>query len=142
MNLLISTESNSCFSIAIGQENITKMKTINQAFKQSELLLKEIKQIISADLSGLEKIFVVIGPGDFSALRIGCATANALAYGLDIPVYGIKLKKIYLGLEEKQKMEKVWSDGLKVSKKTTNNSFKQIAIPEYGKKPNITKSKK
>ncbi len=40
------------------------------------------------DLSKLTGIVVYSGPGSFTSLRIGHATANALAAGLDIPVVG------------------------------------------------------
>lgn len=58
----------------------------------SELLMPHIGQIIS--IAGVEKkeiraIAVSIGPGSFTGLRIGLATAKALAYALDIPIIGV-----------------------------------------------------
>ena len=41
----------------------------------------------------LKKIFVIKGPGPFTAVRIAIATANTLAYGLKIPIIGVEFKK-------------------------------------------------
>jgi tRNA threonylcarbamoyladenosine biosynthesis protein TsaB len=68
------------------------------------------------DLSG---ICVFSGPGSFTGLRIGISFANALAFGLDIPVYETKKKGIL----------------------NTRNP-KKIVIPFYGSEPRITKPKK
>ncbi len=58
----------------------------------SELLMPHIEQIIST--AGVEKkeikaIAVSIGPGSFTGLRIGLATAKALAYAFGIPIIGV-----------------------------------------------------
>jgi tRNA threonylcarbamoyladenosine biosynthesis protein TsaB len=57
----------------------------------SELLMPHIEQILST--AGIVKtqinaIAVSIGPGSFTGLRIGLATAKALAYALNIPIIG------------------------------------------------------
>lgn len=41
-----------------------------------------------ADWPDVTGIGVLRGPGSFTGLRIGVATANALAYSLDVPVVG------------------------------------------------------
>lgn len=53
-------------------------------------LLPTISRLIKKtkhDWSKLSGIIVVSGPGPFSALRIGVATANALAFALKLPLY-------------------------------------------------------
>ena len=78
----------------------------------SERLLLELKQFLKKHkvaLSDLQKIFVNPGPGGFSTTRTGVATANALAFALDIP------------LAE-------WPSGI----------VKKIVLPKYDKLPNIT----
>ena len=49
-------------------------------------LLKKAK-ITVKDLTG---IFVVIGPGSFTGLRVGIAIANQFAHQLNIPIIGLK----------------------------------------------------
>lgn len=102
------------------------------------LLVKEIKWLAHRELSAtlskqysdilknvgisqdeLTGICVFQGPGSFTGLRIGISFANALAYGLEIPIYATK---------EKNKLDLLKSV--------------EVVIPEYGAEPTITKPKK
>lgn len=80
---------------------------------QKILMKAKIEKI---DLSG---ICVFSGPGSFTGLRIGISFANALAFGLKIPVYETKKRGII----------------------NTKNP-KKVVIPFYGSEPRITKPKK
>ncbi len=53
----------------------------------SRLLLPAIHDLLAGDRP--EAILVVIGPGAYAGIRVGIATAEGLALGLGIPVYGI-----------------------------------------------------
>ena len=140
MSLLISTPQNTHFSVAIGNETIEQFKVVKKSYRQSELLLKTINEFVGTGhcpaRAAVKNIFVVEGPGAFSALRIGIATANALSYGWKIPVIGIKLKKEWQALEEKEKLEKIWQAGVAAIKNKTKN--KGFVAPFYGSEPNIT----
>lgn len=46
-------------------------------------------------LSRIERILAVTGPGGFMSLRVGIALANALAWGLHIPLAGIHLSDLW-----------------------------------------------
>ena len=110
---------------------ILELKNIEAKYKQSEKLLSEIEKLKfkNKDLRG---IMVVVGPGGFTSLRIGIATANAMAWSLNIPILGIENKE---DLEDKELLDKNF-------KKVLNKKvFKQV-LPKYGKEPNITISKK
>ena len=52
--------------------------------------------------SQLDAVFVAVGPGGFSALRVGISTAKAMAVALDVPVVSVGTLDIeaqpYLGL--------------------------------------------
>lgn len=133
MYLLISTENNSYFSVAVGSVKIEKLKTIQKPYKQSELLLKTIVGLVKK--KKIDGVMAVEGPGGFSALRIGIATANALAFSYKIPVVGVKLKKTWLKLSEEEKIEKVWQFGIKELKDAEVGKW---LIPFYDKEPNIT----
>ncbi len=58
----------------------TLMSMIDSALKQSELEIKDIDLIASAN-----------GPGSFTGLRIGVSAVKGIAHALDIPVVGVSI---------------------------------------------------
>ncbi len=59
----------------------------------AETIHTKLADVIGAQGRALEDIKGIVvykGPGSFTGLRIGISTANALAYGLGIPVAGIE----------------------------------------------------
>lgn len=133
MILLISTENNNRFSLLLGNEKkISQIKIIDKPFRQSELLLNEIKNIIGKNT--LTGIIVVNGPGSFSGLRIGIATANALAYAWRVPIVGVKIKSAWMNENLKVYLEKIWRAGVKQLMKNIKLKF---VLPQYGRQPNI-----
>lgn len=77
-------------------------------------------------LTDLKGIVVYEGPGSFTGLRIGVSVANALAYGLNIPV-SAATGQDWIG------------QGIK---RLVDNKGAQYAMPEYGSPVHITKPKK
>ena len=77
-------------------------------------------------LEDLTGIVAYQGPGSFTGLRIGLSVANALAYGLSIPIVGA-----------------TGDDWLKTSRQAlqTRPETKPIT-PEYGAPVHITQQKK
>ena len=122
MILYINTSKTDLIEVKLFLDNkLVKEKISNENLKQSELLLKMIDKVVH-DLKKLEAIYIVSGPGAFSALRIGVSTANALAWSLHIPVMELKVDQ-------------------DISQVKISKEFKPV-IPKYGKEPNITKAKK
>lgn len=62
-----------------------------------EILLDLIEQVISphCQKQDLNEIYVTIGPGSFTGVRIGIATALGLKIGLKIPLFGISSFKAH-----------------------------------------------
>ena len=87
--------------------------------KIEEILLKEHKS-----LTDLDRIIIYQGPGSFTGLRIGFSVANALGYGLEIPVIA--------------NIGETW---LETSLKSNTSLFEPVH-PLYGSEPNITNPKK
>lgn len=93
----------------------------------SERLLPELQKFLKRrklSLDKLEKIAVVVGPGQFSSVRTGVAMANALAFGLNLPVVGLRG-------ERKTEFSDIARDkGL------------PMVLPYYDREPNISKPKR
>ncbi|MCX6786065.1 MAG: tRNA (adenosine(37)-N6)-threonylcarbamoyltransferase complex dimerization subunit type 1 TsaB [Candidatus Komeilibacteria bacterium] len=129
MILFINTSKTDLIQVKLIKDNkILAQAGSREQFKQSELLLSLIDKVKGT--KKLTAIAVVSGPGAFSALRLGIATANALAWSLHIPVIEVSAEE---AIDEKL------FDILK--NKTAGKDFKPI-VPKYGREPNITAAKK
>lgn len=151
MYLYINTSQSEKIVLALMNKKgeILKLKSIQAKYKQSERLLKEIDKILNVSvgtpqravlgLENLKGVLVVVGPGGFTALRIGVATANTLAWSLDIPILGMENKN---NLDDKKLIDKNFKKILKLKKFNSANVAGRQVLPKYGKQPNITISKK
>lgn len=80
-------------SVALGTADTLLAEITLQTKKtHSELLMPHISKVL--EMAGVKKtdlkgIAVSIGPGSFTGLRIGLATAKTLAYALKIPLVGV-----------------------------------------------------
>lgn len=95
----------------------------------SETIHKKIEELLGAKqkkLNNIQGIIVFKGPGSFTGLRIGITVANALAYGLKIPVVG--------------KGGQNWIDDGIAS--LNSGADDKIVLPEYGSEPHITQQKR
>lgn len=88
----IDTSSKLC-SVAIIEDNkLTKKIELDQGFTHSEILMPIIKEILEdcqITLSSIDLIVCDIGPGSFTGIRIGVATAKAFSDSLGIPTIGV-----------------------------------------------------
>ncbi|WP_217587750.1 tRNA (adenosine(37)-N6)-threonylcarbamoyltransferase complex dimerization subunit type 1 TsaB [Lentibacillus saliphilus] len=93
MKILAMDTSNKALSVAIVDEGeIIAELTTNIAKNHSVRLMPAVEQIMKeANLqpSELDKIAVAKGPGSYTGVRIGLATAKSMAWALNIPVVGI-----------------------------------------------------
>jgi tRNA threonylcarbamoyl adenosine modification protein YeaZ len=67
-------------------------RSVTNAFAHAEQLMPLAVAALAAagvQLRELQAVVVGIGPGPFTGLRVGIATAAALGDGLDIPVHGV-----------------------------------------------------
>lgn len=95
----------------------------------AETLHSKISELLQANhkaLKDVQGIVVFQGPGSFTGLRIGLSVANALAYGLGIPIVAT--------------MDPGWLEtGLA---RLAQGDTDHITVPEYGALPHITQQKK
>lgn len=70
----------------IAEYNVQYKKTHSQTLLP---MLDELKKMIELDLDSVDAVAISRGPGSFTGLRIGSATAKGLAQALDIPIVEI-----------------------------------------------------
>lgn len=69
---------------------VLKSEFINAGLTHSETLLPMIKRVMQgADYSKLDAIAITAGPGSFTGVRIGVATAKGLAFKNNIPCISV-----------------------------------------------------
>lgn len=67
------------------------------------LKLKEALEQAGCDPQALDQLVVTMGPGSFTGIRIGLATAKSLGLALNKPVYGIStLQALVYQIEEQE----------------------------------------
>ena len=81
-NLSIDTSSEICGVSLLEDDKLIDDNSLNNGRTHSENLMPLIKEILdrnNIDLSGIDLISIVVGPGSFTGIRIGIATVKALA---------------------------------------------------------------
>ena len=90
MKLLALDSSGNVASVAILEGDVLKAEyTIDYKKTHSQTLLPmldEIRRMTDFDLSDIDAIAVAAGPGSFTGLRIGAATAKGLGLALNKPI--------------------------------------------------------
>ncbi len=90
MKLIAIDSSGLTASVAIiGDEGLTASYTVDYRKTHSQTLLPmldEITRMTETDLSSADAVAVSAGPGSFTGLRIGSATAKGIALALGIPI--------------------------------------------------------
>ncbi len=93
MKLLAIDSSGLVASVAvIEDDNLMGEYTINYKKTHSQTLLPmldALAQMVELDLHSIDAIAVAKGPGSFTGLRIGSATAKGLGLALDLPIVEI-----------------------------------------------------
>ncbi|MDA9003937.1 tRNA (adenosine(37)-N6)-threonylcarbamoyltransferase complex dimerization subunit type 1 TsaB [bacterium] len=89
--LAIDTATDHCSVALLANGNMTT-RTHQGAREHTDKLLVSIDELCreqACAISQLDAIALTIGPGSFTGLRIGLATAQGLAYGHDLPLIGV-----------------------------------------------------
>jgi tRNA A37 threonylcarbamoyladenosine modification protein TsaB len=136
MILIINTCPKEYFEIITSEKKGEhKTKKIAGKFNQAEKLVPAVAKIIDktkAGTKGLRGLGVVAGPGGFTAVRIGVATANALAYSLKLPLVSLRADDFE---DNADLVAKVY---IKLAKSPKG----KLVMPIYDREPNITMAKK
>ena len=90
MKILALDSSGNVASIALLEDDVLKAEyTIDYKKTHSQTLLPmldELKRMTELDLESIDAIAIAAGPGSFTGLRIGAATAKGLALALEKPI--------------------------------------------------------
>lgn len=93
MKILGIDSSGLVVSVAVTQDGVLLGEyTTNFKKTHSQTLLPmldELKNMIDLDLDSMDAIAVAGGPGSFTGLRIGSATAKGLGFALDKPIISV-----------------------------------------------------
>ena len=90
MKILALDSSGLVASVALAEDdNLIAEYTVQYKKTHSQTLLpmlEEISRMVELDLAAVDAIAVAAGPGSFTGLRIGSATAKGLAFALQKPI--------------------------------------------------------
>ena len=90
MKILAIEASGAAASVALIEDNVLRAEfTINHRMTHSQTLMpliNEIKQYLELDINTIDYIACSEGPGSFTGLRIGAATAKGIAMGIKKPI--------------------------------------------------------
>lgn len=90
MKILALDSSGLVASVALAEDDtLIAEYTIQYKKTHSQTLLpmlEEIRDMVELDLSTVDAIAVAAGPGSFTGLRIGSATAKGLAFAMEKPI--------------------------------------------------------
>lgn len=89
---LDTTEKNKLVLSLSGKVNMARIFEVEQGLKSNKLILVLSNFLLENNVSfcDLKRVIVKNYGGGFTSLRVGVSFANALAYALNIPVFGEK----------------------------------------------------
>ncbi len=132
--LLIDTVSEPATVAIVTQRSVLAKATVADRRQLSEQLLSRIDGLsreARQPLDGLAAIGIVSGPGPFTALRIGTAVANALAYANRTPL-------VPAGADE---VPSLAAFAALVHQRLEAGKTVRAVLPTYGREPSITPPK-
>lgn len=95
--LLLDTSDNKKILVGLIINGHKYIQTKRITSNKTQIILPQIDKILKKHLLKLKiisEIRINTGPGSFTGLRVGLASANALSFALKIPVNGKKVGEI------------------------------------------------
>lgn len=90
--LFIDTSSSFVNIYIIKDSNVLvykKIETLKDMANSIMPLIRDSFNEVDFDIKDIDKIFVTVGPGSFTGVRVGITVAKTISWGLNIPVYPI-----------------------------------------------------
>jgi tRNA A37 threonylcarbamoyladenosine modification protein TsaB len=82
ISMFIDTSNKYLIVMILMEEKIIFYKKINAFQKQNDLFFKLVNQALtktSLSLSKIQKVYLIIGPGSFTGVKVGLAFVNTLS---------------------------------------------------------------
>ena len=98
LTLAIDTATKVCTVALCREQELLAEYTINMGLTHSEGLLPQLEQLLArtgVKKQEIELLAVSMGPGSFTGLRIGLATAEAMAYAWQCCLHGVDTLKAF-----------------------------------------------
>ena len=95
--ILAIDTSNALCSAALSIDSRIALRFSDQERQHARRLLPMIAELLAEQnqqLTALDVIAIVSGPGSFTGLRIGAGVAQGLAFGSGVPVVGVSALEI------------------------------------------------
>jgi len=100
MNYLVLDTATSYLNIAIIKDNdvlYSFSKELGRELSKKALLeIEKAFKSVDIDPSDINKIFVSVGPGSYTGIRVGITIAKVMAYGLEKDIVPISSLKSYI----------------------------------------------
>lgn len=91
--LVLAVDTSTVVNVAVARDgDVLQVATVDDRMAHIEQLTPKIRLVLSragATLADLDHIVVGLGPGPFTGLRVGIATARVLAWVSQVPLWGV-----------------------------------------------------
>ena len=105
MKYLFIDTSNSFINLYIVKDSEVlikkKYKTLKDMANSIMPLIRECFNELGFKLNDIDKIFVTVGPGSFTGVRVGITVAKTISWSLNIPVYPISTLEYLASIDTK-----------------------------------------
>ena len=128
--LLDTTREPAVVAIATARKVLAETQVAERRQLSERLLARidELSESSGTPLGKLAAIGIVSGPGPFTALRIGAAVTNALAYAHGIPIVGVT----------GEETPSLTAFAALVAERQQAGRTVSAVLPNYGREPSIT----
>lgn len=129
--LLINTATEpATVAIATADKILTESQVADRKQLSEKLLerIDELSRRAKVPLNSVSAIGIVRGPGPFTALRIGVAVTNALAYAHKLPIVAL----------DSDEVPSVSVFAKLVAARVDDRQTEAAVLPHYGRDPSVT----